>query len=298
MAVTVEGGGVSQLLQDTIDRQGGWLDPLAEQLQSGLTKLLEQGGPTARRVKDALNGTWLGHPLHPILTDAAIGAWFTSSMLDLLGEESGADKSLLLGIACALPTAASGMADWHDQSDQPRRTGLVHALFNSTALVLFVGSALARRSRPRALGIGLSTTAMALATGGGYLGGELAYSLGTQVDRNAWDPKASDWQAAANVDDLVDGQLTPGEIEVDGKKLPLVLLKRGRRVLALGATCAHLGGPLAEGKLVGQQCVECPWHGSTFDLEDGHAVHGPSAYPQPAYATRQRNGKVEVRRKA
>jgi nitrite reductase/ring-hydroxylating ferredoxin subunit len=173
----------------------------------------------------------------------------------------------------------------------------VHATTNSAALGCFVASLFARGSGKRGLGIGLSTTGLALATVGAYLGGELVYREGTNVDRNAWNPPAEGWHVAASAADLTDGQLARGEIDVDGQKLPLVLLKRGRKILALGATCSHMGGPLAEGKLVGETCVECPWHGSTFDLQDGRVVHGPAAYVQPVYEARQRNGNVEVRPK-
>jgi nitrite reductase/ring-hydroxylating ferredoxin subunit/uncharacterized membrane protein len=295
--MTLDGGKVAQLVDSGIERQSGWLDPLAEQLQGLLNTAVEQSGPTGRRVKDFLNGTWLGHPLHPVLTDAAIGAWVTGAVLDLLGEEGGADAALGLGIVCALPTAASGLADWHDQNDQPRRMGLAHAMFNSGALALFVGSWLARKGGNREAGIGLSTAALALATCGAYLGGELVYTLGTQINRNAWDPAVDGWRPVARAEDLVDGQLAAAELAVEGDKVALVLLRKGREIYALNGTCAHQGGPLAEGKLVDEVCVECPWHGSRFDLRDGRVTQGPSAYAQPAFEARERNGSVEVRAK-
>jgi nitrite reductase/ring-hydroxylating ferredoxin subunit len=78
------------------------------------------------------------------------------------------------------------------------------------------------------------------------------------------------------------------------KETPLLLVRRGGEVYALAETCAHLGGPLAEGKLVGNTVV-CPWHASRFELESGRVVNGPSAFPQPCLQTRTRNGKIEVR---
>ena len=269
---------LAQLVRGRIDSQQGWLDPLAEKLQHGLSTALGQGGPAARRVKDALNGTWLGHSLHPVLTDLPLGAWFTSFVLDLIGEERGADAALTLGVIAAVPTAASGLADWQDQSGQPQRVGLIHALLNGAALVCFLASIIARRTGHRARGIGLSTGGLALTAGGAYLGGELVYSQGTGVDRNAWDPAFDGYQVAASAADLPDDQLTPGAIDVDGKKLPLVLLRKGRQILALGGICSHVGGPLSEGKLVDDRCVVCPWHGSTFDMQTGQVVHGPAAY--------------------
>ena len=293
--MSVDGSKFAQLVDTSIERQGSWLDPLAERVQGVLAQAVEQGGPTARRVKDFLNGTWLGHPLHPVLTDAAVGAWFTGAVLDLVGEEGGADAALTLGIVCAVPTAAAGMADWSDQNDQPRRMGLVHALFNSGALALFISSLFARRSGGRALGIGLSTAGLTLATAGAYLGGELVYTLGTQINRNAWDPRPEGWQVAAQLDDLVEGQPAKGEIEIDGQKMPLVLLKKGNEVYAINGTCAHMGGPLAEGKVVDDVCIECPWHGSRFDMRDGAVKQGPSAYAQQSFEVRLRAGDVDVR---
>ena len=293
--MTMGGGKFSQLVDATIERQESWLEPIAERLQGALHEAGEQGGPTARRVKDFLNGTWLGHPLHPVLTDAAIGAWFTGAMLDLVGEDSGADAAFTLGVACAVPTAASGMADWSDQFNQPRRVGLIHAFVNGGALALFLGSLLARRSGDRPLGIGLSTAGLTLATVGAYLGGELVYSLGTGVSRTAWAPRPPGWKVAARVDDLVEGRPTKGQIEVDGQKVAIVLLKKGNQVYALNDTCAHLGGPLSEGKLVDEVCIECPWHGSRFDMRDGSVTQGPSAFPQQSFDVRLRAGNVDVR---
>lgn len=293
--MTVDLGKIGQLVDTGIEQQGGWLDPLAERLQGLANQAVAAGGPSGQRVKDFLNGTWLGHPLHPVLTDAAIGAWFTGAVLDLIGEESGADAALNLGVLCALPTAASGLADWSDQSDQPRRLGLVHALFNSGALTLFVGSILARRGRNRALGVDLSTAALTVATAGAYLGGELAYTLGTQVNRNAWDPTFDGWRVAAKADQLVEGKPTAAEIDIDGRKISLVLLKQGDQIHAINGTCSHLGGPLAGGKLVDESCIECPWHASRFDLRDGSVQQGPAAYAQQSFEVRLRDGNVAVR---
>jgi len=59
-------------------------------------------------------------------------------------------------------------------------------------------------------------------------------------------------------------------------------------------TCAHMGGPLAEGTLM-DGSVRCPWHGSQYALEDGRELDGPFAFPQPRFETRIRDGQIEVR---
>ena len=98
---------------------------------------------------------------------------------------------------------------------------------------------------------------------------------------------------SANVDPVAKAlEMT---MDMNGTKVPLVLMKRGGEVLALNATCSHLGGPLAEGKLVDEWCVECPWHASRFDFRDGSVTRGPAAYPQPKYETRVRDDMVEAR---
>jgi nitrite reductase/ring-hydroxylating ferredoxin subunit/uncharacterized membrane protein len=295
MAVVEQEPVVSRLIHQSIERQQGWLDPLADRLQALLGQAMGQPDRPTRRIKDYLNGTWLGHPLHPVFTDVTIGAWSTALLLDVAGVRRGADASVLVGILSSLPTALSGLADWHDQYDQPRRVGMAHALLNTIGLSFFIASLFARRANKRSLGIGLSTAGLTIASGGAYLGGELVYTLGIGVNRNAWMPRVEGFQVAANVQDLVDGQLAKGEVTVDGARIPLVLLKRGDEVLALGGVCSHLGGPLAEGRLVDERCVECPWHGSRFDMADGSVKQGPAAFPQPVYEARIRGGTVEVR---
>jgi nitrite reductase/ring-hydroxylating ferredoxin subunit/uncharacterized membrane protein len=272
------------------------LDGLAETLQSRLRQVVQGGGPSVQEAKDFLNGTWLGHPLHPALTDVPLGAWTAAMVMDVLGAERPADWAVGVGIAAAVPTAAAGLADWSDTEGSPRRIGLIHGLLNTVGLGCMVGSLLARRSGNRALGVGLSTAGLVVGSFSAWLGGELVMSHGTGVSRNAFDPPVEDYHVAAKVADLKDGTLARGEITVDGQKLPLVLLKRGAEVLALSGVCSHWGGPLDEGKLLEGDVVECPWHASRFSLHDGSVQQGPAAFAQPCFEARIRGDTVEVRR--
>ncbi len=280
---------------DTIGRQK-WLDGTSDQLQKWFATVVEQGGAPAQALKDWLNGVWLGHPLHPALTDVPIGAWWIGLFLDLLGQREGADAALLGGTLAALPTALSGAADWTDTYGKTRRVGLVHALVNVGALACFAGSLLARRTGSRRLGIPLSATGLSLASFSAWLGGDLVFAQGNVVNHAAWEPELEDFSVAARLQDLADGRLTSAEVSAEGTKVPLVLLRQGSDVFALGNVCTHAGGPLAEGSLVDDTCVQCPWHGSWFDMRDGHIVRGPATIPQPAYQVRIRDGNVEVRR--
>lgn len=300
MAVEAAKHSVTDLVSEGIASQREWLDPLAEQLSQRVSQAVENGGEPAQRIKGFLNGGWLGHSLHPVLSDVPIGAWLGGSVLDLVGSRGGADRLIGLGLLAALPTAASGAADWYEQSTVPRRVGLVHAMFNGSALICQLASLIARASGRRPLGAGLSAAGLALTAGGAYLGGELVYRHGVSVNRNAWEPEAdSSWRVAARADELVEGELKPAEVELDvgvPRTVALVLLKKGREFYALGGVCAHAGAPLADGKVVDEYCLVCPWHGSRFDLRTGQALQGPTVFPQPCYATRQRNGNIEVRR--
>ena len=273
------------------------LDTWSDQLQGVLRTGVEQGGPAARRLKNWLNGVWLGHPLHPALTDVPIGAWTVGFVLDVVGARHSADAAMTIGVLASAPAALAGTADWSDTEGGPRRLGLVHAALNVLGLTCVIGSLFARRTDNRALGVGLSTAGLSLASFSAWLGGKLVYDQGTGVTRNAFDPPVEEFKVVASADSVEPGKLTAAELNVEGTRLPLVLLKKGRSVLALSGVCSHWGGPLAEGKLVDGDCVECPWHASQFSMIDGSVRQGPASVPQPVYEVRVRNGNVEVRRR-
>jgi 3-phenylpropionate/trans-cinnamate dioxygenase ferredoxin reductase subunit len=77
---------------------------------------------------------------------------------------------------------------------------------------------------------------------------------------------------------------------------PVLLARRGNEFLAIGSTCSHYGGLLAEGLLVGDT-VRCPWHHARFSLRSGEATGAPALNPVPCWRVEQRDGKVVVREK-
>ena len=275
-----------------------FLDPLADRLQSLMAAGLEVGGPAAQAAKDALNGTWLGHPLHPAITDVPIGAWTCSTLLDLLdrsrGGELGRTADVLVGVGCAsaVAAAASGAADWHDSYGPERRVGLAHALMNSAALALFTGSLLLRLTGRRRKARIPAACGYGLAAASAFLGGDLVFRMGTQVNRNAWTAGPSDWTEVADDKEVTPDQLLrrrAGDAEV-------VLIRRGERVVAVGAVCPHAGGPMEQGKLMADRIV-CPWHGSQFELASGRVCRGPASTELPVFEVRVNDqGRVEVRR--
>ena len=275
-----------------------WLDGIADVVQPAVQGAFDGLGPARRQVKNALNGTWLGHPLHPVLTDIPIGAWTVTVLLDAMDAGGGSgskglrrasDASLLLGLAGAAGAAVTGLTDWSDTDARPRRTGMAHALLNTGATLLFAASFFSRRRGNRTAGKVLALAGLATASASAYIGGELVSHEQIGVDHSSGRELPEKFTAVIPDADLPEGQLK----RVDYKGTPLLLVRQNGRVHALAETCAHLGGPLSEGKLDGA-CVVCPWHASTFDLASGDVVEGPSAFPQPRLATRVRAGQVEV----
>src|SRR5438132_9590170 len=289
---------VTHVMESLSPEQNQLLDRWSDQLQGLVQVGVEQGGPAGRRVKNWLNGVWLSHPLHPALTDVVLGAWTTGAVLDLVGSRRSADAAMTVGVLSAVPTALAGLADWSDTSDEPRRTRLVHALLNAAGLACMLGSLFARRADQRAIGIGLSTCGLFLSGISAWLGGHLVFALGTNVNRAAFEPAIDKFQVVANADALESGKLFGAHVDVEGTKVPVVLLRQGRSILAIGGTCTHWGGQLAEGKLVDGQCVECPLHASQFSMVDGGVQHGPATLPAHVFEARISKGNVEVRRRA
>ena len=247
-------------------------------------------------VKDALSGTWLGHPLHPMLTDLPIGSWTSAWVLDMVGgkrSRPAAQRLIALGILSSLPTAAAGLSDWSDTIGEDRRLGAVHAVANVAALSLYSWSWLARRKGRHAFGVVLGNLGAAAATGGGYLGGHLVYRKGVGADRNAWKHAGEDWVDVADEGVLLAAG-KPLVVRVDDDDVLLIRTDGGLR--AISNVCGHAGGPLDEGTFDDEGCVTCPWHGSVFQLTDGRVVHGPATGYQPCYDLRSAGGRVSVRR--
>jgi nitrite reductase/ring-hydroxylating ferredoxin subunit/uncharacterized membrane protein len=248
-------------------------------------------------VKDVLSGTWLGHPLHPMLTDLPIGSWTSAFVLDIIGGKRGrnaADMLVGIGIVTALPTAAAGLSDWSDTIGEDRRIGTAHAIGNVAALTLYTLSWRARRRGRRGRGVLLGFMGAGAATVGGYLGGHLVYRKGVGPDRNAWKHGGDEWVELDDELALV-GDESPRVVTVGDDDV--LVVRQGAAYVAISNVCGHAGGPLDEGTFDDKGCVTCPWHGSVFRLRDGHVVHGPATGNQPRYDVRPgRNGKLSIRR--
>jgi nitrite reductase/ring-hydroxylating ferredoxin subunit/uncharacterized membrane protein len=234
--------------------------------------------------------------VHPLLTDLPIGTWTSAVVLDLVGGRAARPASRRLiaaGIVAAVPAATTGLNDWADTtpaSDGVRRIGAVHAVANVTGLGLFAASLAARMRDRHAKGVALGLAGMGAMTVGGHLGGHLSFARAVGVDQTAFESGPSEWTEV--LDDAALPADEPRGAMVDGH--PIVLVRHSGQVFALADRCAHRGGKLHEGELVGE-CLECPLHGSRFRLGDGAVERGPSAYPQPVYDVRVDGGRIAVR---
>lgn len=249
--------------------------------------------------KNFLHGIWLGHPLHPILTDIPLGAYTATAVMDVIelcgnkNYKSGADISLTIGLTGAAGAAVTGITDWTGTTGQNRRIGMMHATLNVGATLLNTLSFILRkRKSSRKLGIGISLTAYGITALAAYLGGHLVYDQQMGVDHTAglgrFPLKFTD---VYDENALEEGQMVCSK----AGDIPVLLARYQGKVYAITNTCSHMGGPLAEGELLEDGCVKCPWHGSVFSIKDGSVIQGPATQSQPIFETRIRNGKIQVK---
>ncbi len=274
-----------------VQRQERWATPLGTRAQEILKDLFRNRQP----IKDALNGTWLGHPVHPAVTDVPVGAMTMASLLDAAGRDTAADLAVATGLAGMAASAATGAADAVDAQGRPQVLATVHATLMATSATAYAASVVLRvgpgRGRPMARLLALA--GYGALTAGAYVGGHLTYRYGHQVDRHAFESPGTKWRKL-DVGDVPPGTLVRAKAGSD-----MLLLYRSadhEPVQGIHGVCSHEGGPLHKGDIV-DGCVECPWHGSRFRLADGRLQRGPAVYDQPRFEVRSTaDGGLEARR--
>lgn len=278
---------IRRLINPLLDRWD-WADGLGKFYKTVFGAILRP-----RLLRDFLHGTWLGHALHPVLTDVPIGALTVALILDLLGSVDGANWATLIGFAGLIAAAFAGFADYEYTEGKSHRYGAIHASFMLLATAFYLFSLAVRYGYTAGTAYHATITAAlgyAMIVLGAYIGGDLVFSLANQVDRHAWRGGGDTW-TAVEAGELPEGAPT----KVKAGAQTLVLVRTGDTIHALHDVCAHQGCSLAAGKVVGG-VIECPCHGSQFDLANGHVIHGPAVYDQPRYEVRRTDGKLEVRR--
>jgi nitrite reductase/ring-hydroxylating ferredoxin subunit len=250
-------------------------------------------------LRDVLHGTWLGHPLHPVIAQVPVGSWLSAGVLDAVPPLRPAATLLIgTGVAAAVPTALAGAADWSEQEVGVCRLGAIHASANSVALGLYVGSLVARGRGRGGLGRVLSYTGLGIAAGSAAIGGHMSYAQSSGASHAAAAARAlpHDWIDLGPLDDFPEGR--PTLRTAKDSTVPLAAVRRGSRVAVFVGRCAHLSGPMYEGKVEqvgGSDCLVCPWHGSAFDLDNGEPRRGPASTPQEMLEVRMEAGRVMAR---
>jgi nitrite reductase/ring-hydroxylating ferredoxin subunit/uncharacterized membrane protein len=273
-----------------------WLRTLSDWLTGAL-------GPVRERHQDNLvlelmhGGRWVGHPLHPALSDLPIGLWAGVMVLDATDRDpaprTGIDAAGVLsvaGILAAGATALTGLSDWTVSNDQDRRIGLFHGLLNTAAVGLQCASLGTRVAGHRGAARALGAASLTVTAAAGYLGGHLVFTKGVMVSRVAWAIEPRRWTRVLPETDLPDD--SPTAIVAEGRQI--MLYRHGGRLYAIDNVCSHAGGLLSRGP-VADLTVTCPLHGSRFTLAGGCVIRGPASQPQPVLPTRIRNGWIEVR---
>lgn len=253
------------------------------------------------------------HPIHPMLIPFPFAFLAGAVLFDLaaavFGEPAlGRTGSHLVaaGVATALLAAVPGFVDYFatvppKSSAKTRATR--HMVVNLTAVVLFAVAWLARRDAPEDPGaavLGLELAGLALLGAGGWMGGTLAYRNQIGVDHRyagagKWrearvTAKAGEPVVVARSDELAADQMKL--VHAGGRRI--VLARTAEGWAAFEDACSHRGGSLAGGTLI---CgtVQCPWHGSQFDVGSGAVKAGPADAPIRTFAVEERGGEVRLR---
>lgn len=292
----MSGPQASQRLVDTTEglEHASSLDRVIRVLSTAVRRTLRPGP-----VKDALHGVPVGHPAHPPLTDIPMGCWMSAAVLDLMPGTRRASRALVAaGLAGAVPTALTGLADWSSLHREQQRVGLVHAAGTGTASLFYSASLVARYRGRDAAGRALGFAGLTALMAGGYLGGHLAFrqAAGASHADQVAHLVALGWHDLCRAAELPDGWPVHRRLGY----ISLFVLRTGDDIHVLADRCSHLAGPLHQGRIVtddnADTCVVCPWHGSTFRVRDGSVVHGPATGRQPAFETRvTEDGLVQVR---
>jgi nitrite reductase/ring-hydroxylating ferredoxin subunit/uncharacterized membrane protein len=293
-----QGPGFRRVIERSIDNQN-WLEGFSDGLQKFVGGTFRVGGPPLRWLKNLSHGTWFGHPLHPAATDIPVGAWLGTLIFDIIWLIDNRSSSLavasnillIIGLAGAVVSVLTGTIDWNDTYGKERRVGITHGIVNTLATLIYVVALVLRLTGQQFSGFILSTVGLVILLLGAYLGGELVFGKGTQVNHTAWQETPEDFVEVAEETAVEENKL----FRAEANGTPVLLVRLKGTIYAIASTCTHAGGPLDEGMLEGE-VVTCPWHGSRFCVRDGEVRGGPATFPQTRFEVRVRAGKVEVRR--
>ena len=249
-----------------------------------------------------------GHPLHPILVTFPIAFFIGTLLFDIMALVNDrydfafvASCMQIAGITTALLAAVPGIIDYVftvPPKSSGKKRAARHGMLNVLNLVLFFAAWLLKRN-PYIPAFGILLLEMAgivLLGFAGWMGGTLVYrnQIGVftryagggkwKEERFTGDHKPIE---VANSDELKTDQMKL--VHVQGKRI--VIGKTETGYVAFDDACTHKGGSLAGGAMI---CgtVQCPWHGSQFDVSTGQLKAGPAKQGIVTYRLTEDNGKV------
>jgi nitrite reductase/ring-hydroxylating ferredoxin subunit len=255
-------------------------------------------GRPGKLLQDFLNGSWLGHSLHPVVVDVVVGGATAAVLLQILTWFGVGDlRAALLWVLgltwlAAVSAIVTGLTDFKDTAtgDERHVVGL-HGFINLLATALLIVAFVALLAEADGPAGWMLIAGYLVLSVGAFIGGHVVFKYGYMVNFNAFagGKKAKEFTAVLPAADLPDATPTKAMLGTTG----LVVVRRGDLVWALKETCSHAGGPLSQGTLDGYNII-CPWHSSAFRLSDGAVRHGPATARQVAYRARIRGDQVEV----
>jgi len=278
-----------------------WARPWSR-LWDGTAKLVNATyrglGRPGKLLQDFLNGSWLGHSLHPVVVDVVVGGATAAVLLQILIWFGVADLRVALlwvlgmTVLAGVSAIVTGLTDFKDTAtgDERHVVGF-HGLINILAAGMLIVAFFAILSGGDGIGGWLILAGYGVLSVGAFIGGHVVFKYGYMVNYNAFagGKRAKEFTAVLPAADLAEATPTQAMLGTTG----LVVVRRGDLVWALKETCSHAGGPLAQGTLDGYSII-CPWHGSAFRLSDGAVRHGPATARQVAYRARISGDQVEV----
>lgn len=252
-----------------------------------------------------------GHPIHPMLIPLPIGFFVGALGFDLAGALTDTPALWITGsylaaagVVTALLAAVPGAIDYFrtvPPESSGKRRATKHALANVSATALFAAAWFLRGDagvEPGAMILGLETVGIVLLTMGGWMGGTLAYRNQIGVDHRyaeagkwseARPSDRSDRPVVASVDELEVDQMKL--IVLDGQRIVLGRTEQG--YVAFDDHCTHRGASLADGVLMCGR-VQCPWHGSQFDVGTGEVRAGPAERGISTYTIEQSGSQLRL----
>jgi len=255
-------------------------------------------GRPGKLLQDFLNGSWLGHSLHPVVVDVVVGGTTAAMLLQVLVWLGIANLHVallwVLGLTwlAGLSAIVTGLTDFKDTATGNERNMVgLHGLTNIVATLLLIAAFLALLPGADGIGGWLILAGFAVLSVGAFIGGHVVFKYGYMVNRNAFarGKAAKEFTAVLPAAELPEATPTKAMLGATA----LVVVRRGDLVFALKDSCSHAGGLLSEGHLAGDTIV-CPLHSSAFRLENGAVRHGPASTRQVAYRARINGDQVEV----